>query len=87
MKVGDTMYKNLIGLEVNVIVSSKSENLLEYQGILEKEDETTIVLKNANISYLMLNFQKGFFGNNLGQYKTDIDEVIINKRYIISCNK
>lgn len=81
------MYKDLIGLQVNVVVSSRSENLLEYQGILEKEDETTIVLKNANISYLMVNIQRGIFGNGLGQYKTNLEEVVINKKYIISCNK
>ena len=80
------MYKDLIGLQVNVVVSSRSENLLEYQGILEKEDENTITIKNAKISYLMVNFQKGFFGNNLGQYKTEVDKIVINKRYIISCN-
>ena len=81
------MYKDLIGLQVNVVVSSRSENLLEYQGILEMEDDTTIVLKNANISYLMVNIQRGIFGNNLGQYKTEVEKVLINKKYIISLNK
>lgn len=81
------MYKDLIGLNVNVIVSSRADNLLEYTGILVKEDEESVTLSDVNISYLMLNFQKGIFGNGIGQYKRDVQEVIINKKYIISCNK
>ena len=80
------MYKNLIGLKVNVIVSSRTDNLLEYIGTFEKEDENTITLKNVTISYMMLNIQKGIFGSNMNQYKTNVDEVIINKKYIISLN-
>ena len=81
------MFKELINNEVTVIVSSKTEMLLEYTGILSNEDETTIKLKNVYINIAMLNFQKNFFGSNMGSYKQNIDEVIINKRYIISCNK
>ena len=81
------MYKDLIGLNVTIIISSKTDNLLEYVGILEKEDENTLTLKNATIGYLMVNIQRGIFGNGMTQYKTDVDEVIINKKYVISCNK
>lgn len=80
------MFKELINCEVNVIVSTKTEMLLEYTGILSNENETSIKLKNANISIAMLNFQKNFFGSNMGAYKQDIDEIIINKSYIISCS-
>ena len=44
-------------------------------------------LKNVDISYLMLNFQRGIFGGNINKYKENLDSVIINKRYIISCDK
>ena len=81
------MYKDFIGYDVTIVVSSRAENLLEYSGKLIKEDENTITMCNASISYLMLNFQKNIFGNGIGKYKTEVDEVIINKRYIISCNK
>ena len=81
------MYKSLIGEQVTVVVSSRGDNLLEYVGILSFEDENTLELKNVNISYLMLSFQKGFFGGDISKYKENVDDVIINKRYIISCNK
>jgi hypothetical protein len=79
------MFKDLINKQVLVIVSSQTEMLLEYRGILIDEDEQNIKLKNINIG--MLNFQKNFFGSNIGNYKKNISEVIINKRYMISCSK
>ena len=81
------MYKSLIGERVTVVVSSRSENLLEYMGKLESESDDTIELTNVDIAYLMLSFQKGFFGGNINKYKENLDRVIINKRYIISCDK
>jgi len=81
------MYKNLIGERVNVVVSSRGDTILEYVGILSNESSDTIELTNTNISYLMLNFQKGIFGSNINKYKENVEKVIINKRYIISCDK
>ena len=81
------MYKSLIGEKVTIVVSSRGDNLLEYVGTLASENEAAVELKNVNISYLMLKFQKGIFGDGLCKYKDDVDHVIINKRYIISCNK
>lgn len=81
------MYSSLIGEVVTVIVSSRGDNVLEYIGTLKNEDEQSIVLTNVDISYLMLNFQKGFFGGNISKYKDNLEKVIINKRYIVSCNK
>jgi len=79
--------KDLIGSKVTIIVSSRGDNLLEYIGILVSENEDAIELRNVDISYLMLNFQKGIFGGNINKYKENIEKVIISKRYIISCNK
>ena len=36
------MYKELINKDVEVIVSSRGEMLLEYNGVLVEEDETSI---------------------------------------------
>lgn len=81
------MYSSLIGEVVTVIVSSRGDNVLEYIGTLKAEDDQSIVLTNVDISYLMLNFQKGIFGGNISKYKDNLEKVIINKRYIVSCNK
>ena len=81
------MYKDLIGEKVTIVVSSKGDTMLEYIGTLVSETNDTLELENTDISYLMLNFQKGIFGNNINKYKENVDKVIINKRYIISCDK
>ena len=81
------MFKSLIGERVTVIISSRGDNLLEYIGTLSSESEDVIELSNVDISYLMLNFQKGLFGGNINKYKENLEKVIINKRYVISCDK
>ena len=81
------MFKSLVGEKVTVVVSSRGDNLLEYVGTLFSENDDVIELKNVDISYLILNFQKGILGGNINNYKENIDSVIINKKYIISCNK
>lgn len=81
------MFKNLIGEKVTVMISSRGDNVLEYYGTLISENEESIELSNVYISIMMLNFQKGIFGSNINKYREDIDNVVINKRYIISCNK
>lgn len=81
------MFKDMIGSTVTVVVSSRGDTLLEYIGTLSSESEDVIVLSNVDISYLMLSFQKGIFGGDINKYKKNLDKVIINKRYIISCDK
>ena len=78
------MYKELINKDVEVIVSSRGEMLLEYNGVLVEEDETSIKLKNVNISTAMLSFQKSMFGN-MNTYKNNVSEVIVCKNFIVSC--
>jgi hypothetical protein len=80
------MYNEMINSRVTVMVSSRGENVLEYVGVLIKENDESIVLANVDISYLILSIQKGLFGNGLNVYKQGVDKVVINKRYIISCN-
>ena len=81
------MFKEFMGQNITIIISTRTDNLLEYSGILESETDENIVLKDANICYMMLNIQKGIFGNNINQYKRNLEKVIVNKSYIISCNK
>lgn len=83
------MYKSLIGENVAVIISTRSDNMLEYTGTLSSESDETIALSNANILYLMTNFTRGagLLGENMNKIKGDLEKVVINKEYIISCNK
>ncbi len=81
------MFKNLIGEKITVMISSRGDNVLEYYGTLISENEESIELSNVDISIMMLNYQKGLFGSNMNKYKEDVEKVIINKKYIISCNK
>ncbi|MBQ7136503.1 MAG: hypothetical protein IJO43_00820 [Bacilli bacterium] len=81
------MYNNYIGSEVVVIVSSRAEALWEYIGVLSEVDDNFLKLKSVEINQMMLNFQKNMFGAGMGAYENNIDEVIINKNYIISCYK
>ncbi|MBO4600833.1 MAG: hypothetical protein J5634_01190 [Bacilli bacterium] len=81
------MFKDLVGEKVTLIISTRADNILEYTGTVLSETESSVLLSNVTISFMMLNFQKGIFGNNMNIYKENIDKVVLNKRYIISCNK
>ena len=78
--------KQLLNKDVVVLVSTRTEQFLEYDGYLYDVNEDTITLKDASISAAMLSFQKNMFGNSIGAYKTNLETVIINKNYIISCH-
>lgn len=81
------MYKDYINDKVVIIISTRSEGVLEYTGILSDEDANVIKLKNVTIAPMMLNYQKNVFGTKINVYQDSIDEVIINKNYVISCSK
>lgn len=80
------MFDNLINKNVTIVVSTKSEMLLEYNGVLVEENESIVKLENVNINNVMLNFQKNIFGGNISVYKENLESVILNKKYIISCS-
>ena len=80
------MYKSLMGSIVNVIVGSRAEYLLEYNGKLVNETDTTIELKDVTVSYLLPQFQKGLFGSGITKFKENVATIVINKQYIISCD-
>lgn len=81
------MFNSMIGSRVTVVVSSRGDTLLEYVGTLTSEDENSIELTAAGISHMLPSFQKGMFGSGLTEFKGNVEKVIINKRYIISCNR
>lgn len=81
------MFKNLIGEKVTVLTSTRGDYVLEYYGTIISENEESVELSNVDMSLMMLNFQKGIFGGNINKYKEDVDKVVINKKYIISCDK
>ena len=81
------MYKDLINEYVTIIVATKSQLLLEYNGKIIEESENTITMNDVSINQVMLNFQKSVFGNGISIYKQFISKIILNKDYIISCNK
>lgn len=81
------MYKNLIGEEVTIIVSSRCEQILEYRGTIKDYNGTELVLSNASINYLTAALQRNIFGSNVINLQEDKEEIIINTKYIISCTK
>ena len=81
------MYKELINERVTVLVATRGDVVLEYEGTLVEENDTEIVLNNASIATMLMSVQVSMFGKNMTKYREDIDKIIINKKYIISCIK
>jgi hypothetical protein len=81
------MYKDLINERVTVLVATRGDVVLEYEGILTEENDTEIVLNDASIATMLMSIQVSMFGKNMNKYREDIDRVVINKKYIISCLK
>lgn len=78
--------EKLLNKNVVVLVSTRTEQFLEYDGYLYEVNEDTITLKYASINLAMMSFQKNVFGNSMGNYLSNLDTVIINKNYIMSCH-
>lgn len=81
------MYKDLINDRVTVLVATRGDVVLEYEGTLTEENDSEIVLNNASIATMLMSVQVSMFGKNMTKYREDIDKIIINKKYIISCLK
>ena len=81
------MYSSLINNEVVVLIASRTQSILECTGVLCDEDENALKLKNVELNQAMMNFQKNMFGSEFGIYKQNLEEFIINKKYIIACYK
>lgn len=81
------MYSSLINNEVVVLIAPRTQSILECTGVLCDEDENALKLKNVELNQAMMNFQKNMFGTELGIYKQNLEEFIINKKYIIACYK
>lgn len=81
------MYKDLINERVTVLVATRGDIVLEYEGTLTEENDAEIVLNDASIATMLMSVQVSVFGKNMNKYREDIDKVVINKKYIISCLK
>ena len=81
------MYKDLINERVTVLVATRGDVVLEYEGTLTEENDTEIVLNDASIATMLMSVQVSMLGKNMTKYREDIDKIIINKKYIISCLK
>ncbi len=81
------MYESLIGENVSVIVSSRGEKVLEYIGVLSSESEDTIVLSNVDVFYLTKVSYAYGSREEVQKFKSNMRKAIINKKYIISCDK
>ena len=81
------MYKDLINERVTVLVATRGDVVLEYEGTLTEENDTEIVLNDASIATMLMSVQVSMFGKNMTKYREDIDKIVINKKYIISCLK
>ena len=81
------MYKDLINERVTVLVATRGDVVLEYEGTLAEENDTEIVLNDASIATMLMSVQVSMFGKNMTKYREDIDKIVINKKYIISCLK
>lgn len=71
------MYESLIGENVSVIVSSRGEKVLEYIGVLSNVD----VFYLTKVSYAYGSREE------VQKFKSNMRKAIINKKYIISCDK
>ena len=81
------MYSEFVNSEVVIIVSARTEALWEYSGFLSDIDENSLKLKNVEINQAMLSVQKNMFGSGMCSYKQNVDEVVLNKNYIVACYK
>ncbi len=81
------MYNEFLNNNVTVFVSPRTEHFLEYKGFLESENNDTITLKNASIKLALINFQRNVFGGGMSTMAENIERIIINKKYIMSCHK
>ncbi len=81
------MFESLIRDKVTVDVTEGGGKLLQYVGILVSESDDAIELSNVDIFYLTKVFINSWSREELQKYKSGLNKVIINKRYVISCDK
>lgn len=83
------MYSELIGRKVTVIIFVGNEKIMKYDGILASQSEEEILLQDASFEMLIGDYARSLTSSLMGttniEYMKNIDRVIINKRYIISC--
>ena len=80
------MLKDYINNEITVMVATKGDRVFEYIGILSAVEEDSIVLKNVKITLAADEWTKkhAMKGGILYYANENLEETIINKKYIIS---
>jgi hypothetical protein len=79
--------KEFIGEQVFLVVTTKAGHFLEYYGIVEAEDKESVTLKDVIINFGAHSYQTKIVNASIVQYKQNIDKAVVNKEYIVSCNK
>jgi len=81
------MYKDFEGKSVSVYVASRSEYILQYDGIVEKADHQ-LIMSGVTISILTHQLGRNVFGqgNSLFTIAQNVPKLAINQDYIISLN-
>ena len=79
------MYKEYEGKEVTVLVSSRGDGILQYDGTMTKGDHV-VELTNVTISQLIAQLNRNVFGQGSALYTFDrsIPKLTINEDYVIS---
>lgn len=79
------MYKDLIGKKVLVIVSTRADRVMDYEGFVCSEDDKCLKLRDLSINIQLSNMQTSIFGHQTGSfYESTLSSAIINKDYIVS---
>ena len=83
------MYDLLMDCDVTMVVGPRADSAYLYSGTLVQENEKTVVLKNCTIEMAGTQAQKNmsWVGNSAFILQKDLESVIINKEYVVSCNK
>ena len=79
------MFNSFIGEKVIVVISTRADSLLEYMGTLSSESEDAIELSNVDVTCL-LPVNGIIVVRPRNRIKNNFEKVIINKKYIISCD-
>lgn len=87
------MYKNFIGKDVEIIICTRTDQLLEYTGKLVEVSNEELLLEDAMVNFSLTEAAKNasalnarVFGGNATILKSHVASLVLNKEYIISCH-
>ena len=86
LKKSYPVYASVIESGGKSYITADIQYLNTFQKNIKNIYGITLKLKNVSVNLVMLNFQKNLFGSSYGSYKQNVDTVVLNKEYIISCS-